>query len=140
LPQHGLVATLFFLAAIGMTGLPPLSGFPGKLLILDATRATPGAALIWTTILAGSLVALLGFARAGSVLFWNTTTATARAAPIPALAVTAACLPLALLVLLTLFAGPVTRQLDATAAQLFDRAGAVAAVLPPEAIIGAATP
>ena len=140
LPQHGLVAMLFFLAAIGMTGLPPLSGFPGKLLILDATRATPGAALIWTTILAGSLVALLGFARAGSVLFWNTTTATARATPIPALAVTAACLPLALLVLLTLFAGPVTRQLDATAAQLFDRAGAVAAVLPPEAIIGATTP
>ena len=31
---------LFFLAAIAMTGMPPLSGFIGKLLVLDGVRAS----------------------------------------------------------------------------------------------------
>ena len=40
--QSSLIAGLFFLAAIAMTGLPPLSGFIGKLLILDAARQAAG--------------------------------------------------------------------------------------------------
>src|SRR5690554_1887423 len=36
--QMGLVSACFFMAAIAMAGLPPLSGFVGKLLILDAVR------------------------------------------------------------------------------------------------------
>jgi multicomponent K+:H+ antiporter subunit D len=39
--QNGLFAALFFAAAIAMAGMPPLSGFLGKLLVLDALRA-PG--------------------------------------------------------------------------------------------------
>ena len=137
LPQAGTVGALFLLAAIAMAGLPPLSGFPGKLLILDATRADPAAPLIWTAILGGTLLAVLGLARAGSTLFWNTTAddGAPAAPPVPALALVAAAVPLALLVLLTLLAGPVTAFLETTATQIFDRAGTVGATLPPAAVI-----
>ena len=38
LAQAGIVAALFFTAAIGIAGLPPLSGFPGKLAVMQAVR------------------------------------------------------------------------------------------------------
>jgi multicomponent K+:H+ antiporter subunit D len=41
------VAALFMLAAIGIVGLPPLSGFIGKLLILRSTFAAEEVAWIW---------------------------------------------------------------------------------------------
>ena len=43
----------------------------GKVLILDAVRAVPGAAWIWGILLGTSLVVVLGFSRAGSLLFWK---------------------------------------------------------------------
>ena len=43
--QLDLLAGLFFLAAIATVGLPPLSGFVGKLLILEALRDRPHWAL-----------------------------------------------------------------------------------------------
>ncbi|KNG94554.1 monovalent cation/H+ antiporter subunit D [Pseudaestuariivita atlantica] len=66
-----LTAGLFFLAAIAMAGLPPLSGFLGKLLVLDAAYGTDLMTWIWAIVLGSSLVSILGFARAGSVLFWK---------------------------------------------------------------------
>ena len=66
-----IVSGLFFAAAIAMAGLPPLSGFIGKLLILDAGYQAGAAGLIWTVILASSLVAVVGFGRAGSTVFWK---------------------------------------------------------------------
>ena len=144
LPQNGLVAALFFVAAIAMAGLPPLSGFMGKLLILDASRAAPGAVLIWTVILAGSLVAVVGLARAGSVIFWSATDDDPAhdpghgAAASSALALCAVFGLVGMIAVLTILAGPVTDYLAATVAQLFDRTGAIAAILPPEALVGAA--
>ena len=144
LPQNGLVASIYFIAAIAMAGLPPLSGFIGKLLVLDATADTASIAIIWATILAGSLVAVVGLARGGSVIFWNTTgpapQSAPHSAPISALSLAATFILVALLVLLTVLAGPATGLLEATVTQLFDRAGAIAAILPPEAIIGGGTP
>ncbi|MGB0914120.1 MAG: monovalent cation/H+ antiporter subunit D, partial [Phaeobacter italicus] len=42
---HALTAALFFVGAIAMAGLPPLSGFLGKLLILDA--AFESEKMVW---------------------------------------------------------------------------------------------
>ena len=42
-----LLAGLFFLAAIAMAGLPPLSGFIGKLLILETAPRHPAWPWIW---------------------------------------------------------------------------------------------
>lgn len=135
--QNGLLSALFFAGAIAMAGMPPLSGFLGKLLILDALRAPGTMWLIWSAILVTSLLTIVGFARAGSVLFWKSTALAtpepaqpAQAPPRPqALALTAVFATLAALAALTTFSGPATGYFEATSAQLYDRTGYVAAVL-----------
>ncbi|MFT4791894.1 MAG: multicomponent K+:H+ antiporter subunit D [Paracoccaceae bacterium] len=139
--QSGLLACLFFAAAIAMAGMPPLSGFLGKLLVLDAARDAPDMVLIWAAILISSLVLVVGFARAGSVLFWKPAGLAALQGrpdrtpdrvpdPDPARWAFAAIFgALFVLAMLTVFAGPAMTYLDATAAQLFDPSGYVSAVL-----------
>jgi len=138
--QNGLFAALFFAAAIAMAGMPPLSGFLGKLLVLDALREPGQMGWAWSAVLIGSLLTIVGFARAGSNLFWKST---AIAAPAPAegqapaakaspLQVAPAMLTLGLLAGLAIFAGPVASYLEGTSAQLYDRAGYVTAVLGPQ--------
>lgn len=129
---NGLLAALFFAGAISMAGMPPLSGFLGKLMILDATRAAPQAVLIWGTILVTSLVAIVGFSRAGSTVFWKTEGAELQpmpAAPSPVLAVVAAFGLLAVLVAMVLAAGPLSDWLRATSAQLHEPQGYIRAVM-----------
>ena len=60
-----LLGGLFLLGAIAIVGLPPLSGFIGKLMILQASRGADAAPWIWAIVLGTTLVMVLGFARAG---------------------------------------------------------------------------
>jgi multicomponent K+:H+ antiporter subunit D len=133
LAQHGLITALWFGAAIATAGMPPLSGFIGKLLILDATRDMGQVWLIWGAILVTSLVAILGLAQAGSLVFWKTAAPAPDPVPTPspqpALPLVACCTLLAGIAALSVFAGPVMRYLDATAAQLHAPAAYIAAVL-----------
>ncbi|KAJ02264.1 monovalent cation/H+ antiporter subunit D [Sulfitobacter mediterraneus] len=131
-----LTAALFFVAAIAMTGLPPLSGFVGKLMILDAAFDTPLAIWTWAIILSASLISVVGFARAGSVLFWKASAETLPEhegqlpSPRPSvLSYAAVGGLLSLLILHTVFAGPAYRYADATAKQLFDPAPYINKVL-----------
>jgi multicomponent K+:H+ antiporter subunit D len=130
--QGGLIASLFFVAAIAITGMPPLSGFIGKLLILDGVRASAHATWFWALILSTSLIAIVGFSRGGSMLFWKAHALPAAPAPtrrpdaLPFVAVSGL---LACLALLTVFAGPVHAWLELTAAQLYAPAGYIEAVL-----------
>lgn len=66
-----LTAAMFFLGAIAMAGLPPLSGFLGKLMVLDAAFDTSMMVWVWAVVLSSSLISILGFARAGSIVFWK---------------------------------------------------------------------
>ncbi|THD85864.1 monovalent cation/H+ antiporter subunit D [Aliigemmobacter aestuarii] len=120
--RSGLIAALFFAGAIAMAGMPPLSGFLGKLMILDATRGD-SMALIWSVILATSLITIVGLSRAGSVLFWKAHASTpeepAETKDEP-LSFAAVFLLIAGLVALTVFAGPVMGWMEATAANLHD--------------------
>ncbi|MDZ7710383.1 MAG: monovalent cation/H+ antiporter subunit D [Roseovarius sp.] len=129
--QHGMVTSLWFGAAIAVAGLPPLSGFVGKLLILDATRDMADVWLIWSAVLATSLVAVLGFAQAGSAVFWKPGEARHAAEPAsqPALPLVACFALLAGVIALAVLAGPVMGYLEATAAQMHAPAGYIAAVL-----------
>jgi len=131
---HGLLAALFFVAAIGMAGMPPLPGFLGKLMVLDATRDASAAALIWFVVLATSLLAVVGFARAGSHVFWKTETKPEAGAapalePAQMLAAMLAASVLAMLVVLTVLAGPISAWLQETAAQIHAPENYIRAVL-----------
>jgi len=107
-----LIAGLFFVGAIAMAGLPPLSGFLGKLLILDASYGADLMTWIWAVILGSSLISIVGFARAGSTVFWKsqgleqTEPVDARPGPRP-LAYAATGGLFALLAVHTIFAGPI---------------------------------
>jgi multicomponent K+:H+ antiporter subunit D len=133
--QSGMIAALFFAAAIGMAGMPPLSGFLGKLLVMDAARPSGQMGLVWATILVTSLIAVVGFARAGSALFWKAheggAAAEGAAPPGSALPLAATMSLLGALVLVAVLAGPLTSFLQDTAAQLYAPAGYIDAVLGP---------
>ncbi|GAB4261730.1 MAG: monovalent cation/H+ antiporter subunit D [Pararhodobacter sp.] len=133
----GLISAFFFVAAIAAAGMPPLSGFIGKLLVLDAIRDQDWWVWGWAFVLVTSLLAVVGFARAGSALFWKPHDA---GAPSPddfevapgstsGWGLGALGVLLALVVALTILAGPVTRYTSATAAQLFAPIGYIHAVL-----------
>ena len=148
-----LIAGLFFAAAIAMTGLPPLSGFVGKLMVMQSALGHPLEWWVWGVVLTGSLIAVVGFARAGSHVFWKShQVAAERAAededdpappeseaneanrpedcPPPATTpVVAIGTLVALSVALTVFAGPTYRTMQATAAQLFAPAPYIDVVL-----------
>jgi multicomponent K+:H+ antiporter subunit D len=126
------LGSLFFLAAIAMSGLPPLSGFIGKLMVLDTTRNSSAAGWIWTFVLTTSLLVIIGFSRAGTTLFWKSEAVAGTLEPRSPTR-TASMVPAAILILgtalLSLGAGPVTRHLEATAQQLVTPQSYVDAVL-----------
>ncbi len=115
-----LLGGLFFLGAIAIAGLPPLSGFLGKLLLLRAAGAGPHALWLWPLLLMGGLLVLVALSRAGSTLFWRVGVDQLDSAELDRGRLLA-CVGLFLLSpLLTLLAAPVLEYLNATALQLHD--------------------
>ncbi|MGD9866158.1 MAG: monovalent cation/H+ antiporter subunit D, partial [Pseudodonghicola sp.] len=148
MPQSGLIASLFFAGSIAMAGMPPLSGFVGKLLVMSAARDNPQVWTVWAVILTTSLITIVGLARAGSLLFWKShdrkvvppqdpedddigrpLSPELAPEPVPGLAFVAPFALLAGLVALTVLAGPILRYTEATAAQLFAPAAYIETVL-----------
>ncbi len=138
--QNGLISAVFFVAAIALAGMPPLSGFIGKLLVMDAARDHDLGWTIWAVILGGSLVTILGLARAGTLIFWKSYDADTAAPdddqdntaepPRPAaLPFVAIFMLVGGLAALTLFAGPMNDYAVATAEQLFNPVGYLETVL-----------
>jgi multicomponent K+:H+ antiporter subunit D len=112
--QTGLIAALYMAAAVAIAGMPPLSGFIGKLLVLDAFLDQ--APLIWSVVLVSSFLMILGLARAGSLIFWKAEPQDPLPAPVhEPLAFATTLAMLAVLVALTVLAGPVTDWLAKTA-------------------------
>jgi multicomponent K+:H+ antiporter subunit D len=68
-----LVLQILFLGGVmAIAGLPPWSGFIGKVEMLHATVSRPGWSAFWLCVLGSGLVALFCLARAGSRVFWRT--------------------------------------------------------------------
>ncbi|MDD3530154.1 MAG: monovalent cation/H+ antiporter subunit D [Gallionellaceae bacterium] len=122
----GWLGGLFFVAAILLTGMPPLSGFVGKFLLLRAALAHPAWPWVLAAVLGGGLLALVALARSGSLLFFRAAGAPAPAAAVP---VAPAAALLALGLVLTVAAGPLSDLAAAAAGQLLAPQDYIAAVL-----------
>ena len=121
---HPSLGILFVLLAVMLVGLPPLSGFIGKLLLLQAVPA----GIFWAVLLGSSLMVLVAFSRAGSTVFWRQQKdAYAEKMPFSDL------LPLLLLLAMTfaliVFAGPTYEAMGSVAEQLMNSQLYIEAVL-----------
>jgi multicomponent K+:H+ antiporter subunit D len=70
--QPALLGIVFLVAAVAAAGLPPLSGFVGKVLMLQGSANAPLAAWFWASVLGSGLIATFALARAGGSVFWKT--------------------------------------------------------------------
>jgi len=94
MPHAGLLGTAFMVACVAVAGLPPLTGFAGKIMVLEAVRDGGLAPGVWPALLFATLIVVVALARAGSALFWRTAAAGPDAPPVstPRLAAVAALL------------------------------------------------
>jgi multicomponent K+:H+ antiporter subunit D len=131
--QPALLGLLLLLGAASMAGLPPLPGFVGKVMLLQAAAVHPWQALVWAVVLVAGFFTLVGLARAGSLLFWQVRPDLPACGPSGASPrlLGATVLLLATSVGLTVLAGPIQRYTDAAALQLQDREAYARAVLGP---------
>jgi multicomponent Na+:H+ antiporter subunit D len=129
--REPLLATLWFLGMLALLGIPPLSGFVGKLALLQAAAAQ-GQYLLLTVALCASLLGFLPLLRIWNTVFWRQLPPKT---PVPPRATPALVLPGAALVAcalaLGLLAGPATTLSASAATQVLDVAGYVRAVLGP---------
>ncbi|WP_324072930.1 MAG: monovalent cation/H+ antiporter subunit D [Erythrobacter sp.] len=124
------IGLLFMATAIAVCGLPPLSGFIGKLLILGSVTALPEWGWAWGVILGTTLIGVIGFARAGSAIFWKAgAPAASLTRPMARADCAAPVIALLLLAALTIWAGPASAYAEAAAAQVLDPAASARAVL-----------
>ncbi len=126
--QPLLLGSLFFLGAVALAGMPPLSGFLGKVTILRAAADNGAAAWVWSIVLGAGLLSLIALSRAGSALFWKTAEAptgvpVSRAAMVPIMALLASS------VLLVMLGRPIGDFAGATARQLMTTDGYMESVL-----------
>jgi multicomponent K+:H+ antiporter subunit D len=134
----------FFVCAVAASGLPPLTGFLGKVLLLQASSDTPLVTWAWTVLLVSGLGTLIAVSRTGSLVFWRgeatktgspanepsgTSPPDSRAPAGLSTRMAGIGLLVALLPLSALLAGPLQAYTAAAAAQLFERQAYLSAVL-----------
>lgn len=127
LMQPHLLGALFFLGAIAVAGLPPLSGFLGKVLLLQSVSGWQ-ALLFWPLLLGGGLVTLVALSRAGSMIFWKVGLHMHDRAHSDSWRTLSCFGLLSASLLLMLFAAPLLAYTQATAQQLLDLAPYLALV------------
>ncbi|GKT11438.1 MAG: multicomponent K+:H+ antiporter subunit D [Thiomicrorhabdus sp.] len=142
MPNAILIGSVFMFGAIAMTGMPPLSGFFGKVLILSAALDHAWFAWIIGVVLVAGLLMILSMARTGSLLFYkilpeevvSKSTITSTGQPLNRLAFVAVIGLFLASPILVLFAQPITAYTEATAKQQFNPSGYIEAVLSTPAI------
>ena len=130
--QPYLLGGCFIIAVLTVVGMPPLSGFVGKVWILKTTLNAQQAWLFWPVYLFASFVLLVALSRAGTTMFWerkdkkNENTDGENAHPLQVIIIVSllACSPL-----MVIFGGPITDYMLGAAAQLHDISGGINAVI-----------
>ncbi|MGV9189338.1 Na+/H+ antiporter subunit D [Arcanobacterium canis] len=126
------IAALYLIPALNLAGIPPLSGFFGKVGLIGAS-ADRGWGIDWVLIAAGlvtSLLTLYAVTRAWNMTFWQDAPEQLETKPIPPLMTVAAGGLVVVSIGLSLAAGPINGYADATAGRLFARSPYIVAVLP----------
>ncbi len=72
LPDAAVTGAVFMFGAVAITGMPPLSGFFGKVLILNAALHHEWVAWVFAVLLGAGLLTIIAMARTGSTIFYRT--------------------------------------------------------------------
>lgn len=127
--QGSALAVLFFIGAIAVAGMPPLSGALGKALILNAAEGTQRLWL-WPLLLVAGLCSLIALSRAGSTLFWRSHRGNISGTPLSRRQWFGVIWLLSAAPLLVVLAGPVSSYTQATADQLTNPQALIRTLLP----------
>jgi multicomponent Na+:H+ antiporter subunit D len=131
------LAAMFLVCALGLAGIPPLSGFISKFALIDAGIAE-GQYLVIGISIAVSLLTLFAMIRIWNGVFWSPPEdeglrghipATLRDGPVLMIAPTAALVACSLAIAAA--AGPIYAVSERTAQDLLDRQGYIEKVLGP---------
>ncbi|WP_456377970.1 monovalent cation/H+ antiporter subunit D [Thiolapillus sp.] len=140
MPNAIVIGSAFMFGAIAMTGMPPLSGFFGKVLILSAALDHPWFAGAIFIVLSAGFITILTMARSGSFLFYRTSpekaelAAAASGEPLNRLAFVAVIALFFAAPVLVLFAQPITEFTESAGKQLFNSSAYIEAVLSTPAV------
>lgn len=125
-----VVGSVFMLLGIALTGMPPLSGFFGKVMVLNSALTHPWFAAILSVVLVSGLMMIIAVCRAGSLLFYSVQKGTSpHASPLNKSAFIAVVLLLLVSPLMVIFAKPLTVMSSQTASQLYNEQAYINAVL-----------
>ncbi|GAB3298783.1 monovalent cation/H+ antiporter subunit D [Pseudidiomarina andamanensis] len=127
--QHAILGMMFFAAAIAIIGMPPFSGFIGKLFILEAARTGAQVALLWPLVLGSTFLVMVSLSRAGSRMFWHTFDGKPGDVASPRGQLIAIGLLLLAIVGLTVFAGSISNFISGIAYDVMHPAVYIEAVL-----------
>jgi len=134
LHRRGFVAVLFLVPALSLAGIPPFSGFVGKLGLVQAGFAA-GAEVVVAVSLVVSLLTLFSMTKIWGGVFWGVPEAPGPIAtdrpsrPLPLLMVGATAATVALSVLIAVFAGDIYDLSHRAAVDLRDPTAYIDAVL-----------
>ena len=132
-----VIAVLFFIPAMNLAGIPPFSGFIGKVGLIEAGiqyDRTSGWILIAISVLT-SLLTLYAIAKIWNRAFWQEPSEEiiARDVPMPKVMTGATTAMIGFSLALTVFAGPLMNYADEAAHSVLQRSPYVGAVLGDEA-------
>jgi multicomponent K+:H+ antiporter subunit D len=120
--QGTSLGILFFIAAASVVGMPPTSGFVGKVSLMQAAASPQQVIWVWPALLLAGLLTITALSRSGSTFFWRTDGAVTGEGRASAGALAAIGGLLAVSLALSFAGSWVLPFMEATAAQLADPA------------------
>jgi multicomponent K+:H+ antiporter subunit D len=136
--KHSLLTKLSYgFLAIAACGAPPLSGFLGKLMLMQATSYSFIGYLTWGVLIGSGFIVMMVLSHTASTLFWESSLSNGKA-------LTISCLPpsstvglvifLIWILCLTIFAAPISNYAQATGEHLSSPIPYVHTILDPNTI------
>jgi multicomponent K+:H+ antiporter subunit D len=125
-----IVGSVFMVLAIALTGMPPLSGFFGKVMILNSALSHPWFAAILSVVLVAGLLMIVAVCRSGSLMFYSVKKdKSEQSTPLNKSAFVAVIMLMLVSPLMVIFANPLNEMSSQIAAQLYDQQAYIDAVL-----------